>query len=192
MRTPCCKQLLNKQRHSDLKNRSGQTLLHYAIALEEDQLAVALLQAGASTSVLNAAGETAWQAFVHSWAAGWYGTKFYVVLKAFIARLGDAVDITCERRGDTTLHMYAQHLDAIKSISHCKLQRGFVVIRRPGVVNDSVHCLFLLLNTGCCVNARDKFQELPSALEIRTKKLRAKVAPISEKLGATLKRLGPR
>ena len=33
--------------------------------------------------------------------------------------------------------------------------------------------------------------DLLSALEIRTKKLRAKVAPNSEKLGATLKSWGP-
>ena len=43
-----------------------------------------------------------------------------------------------------------------------------------------------------CVDGstRDE-QDYQSALEIRTKKLRAKVAPNSEKLGATLKSWGP-
>ena len=159
-RALCCKQLRNPSEHGDIKDPYGETLLHLAIGLEEDQLAVALLEAGVSVTAVNSWGETAWKKFVRSWGARWYGAKFYVVLKAFIARLGASVDVTCERPGESTLHRYGEHLVADHFIGHLNPHPGIVQVK-PCATGDSLHCLFLLLNAGCRVNARDRFQDLP-------------------------------
>ena len=79
-RALCCKQLRNPSQHGDLKDLYGDTLLHKAIGLEEDQLAVALLEAGVSITAVNGGGETAYKKFVRAWGTRWFGVKFYVVL----------------------------------------------------------------------------------------------------------------
>ena len=149
-----CKQLRNPERHMERKNKHGYTLLEVAIGLEEEHLAVSLLEAGESATAVNA--EKAWKAFVCAWVNGWHEEKFFMVLKAFIARLGDSVDITCESLCESTLHRYGEHLVAIVVAGH-----SFGQERMPNDVNDFIRCLFLLLDAGCHVNARDMLHELP-------------------------------
>ena len=79
-----------------------------------------------------------------------------MVLKAFIGRLGASVDITCESLCESTLHRYGEHLVAIVVAGHSPGQERMLID-----VSDFIRCLFLLLDAGCRVNARDMLHELP-------------------------------
>ena len=164
--TPLCKQLRYPRHYGEMKNKCGQTLLHMAVGLEQERLAVSLLEARVPVTAVNARGETAWQSFIRAWVLCWSKAKFYIMLKAFVDRFGASVDVTCDgSRGESTLHRYGRHLEAIKIIRRANLRMprtGIVYqVSMPGAVDDSIRGLFLLLNAGCRVNARDKFQDLP-------------------------------
>ena len=157
----CCKQLRDPSRYGELKSPRGNFLLQMAVALEAEYFVVSLLEAGVSVTAVNSEGQTAWEVFVCLWVKTYHGAKFYMMLKAFIARLGASADVTFESGCESTLHRYGEHLVAMKVITHSALHPGFVQVRMPGAVDDSIRCLFLLLDAGCRVNARDKFQDLP-------------------------------
>ena len=71
------------------------------------------------------------------------------------------MDITCERRCESTLHAYGELVAREEYRSYFSIPPGCVRCFRPGISSRPVHCLFLLLNAGCRVNALDKFQHLP-------------------------------
>ena len=159
-----CKQLRDPRRYGDTKNRAGHTLLHHACRIEDAGLAENLLRAGVAVTVVNAGGDTAWKTFVRSWATtNWAraNEQFYSVLKTFIERLGESVDITCVGLCESTLHAYGEILARHEYRSYFSVPPGYIRGFRPGVNSNPVHCLFLLLNAGCRVNTQDTYQELP-------------------------------
>ena len=84
-----------------------------------------------------------------------------MVMNAFIARLSaSSIDVTCNSR-ESTLHRYGEHLVAMAINRHSDVDQQLAQVRMPSAVDDSIRCLFLLLDAGCRVNARDKFQDLP-------------------------------
>ena len=130
--------------------------------LEEEYLVVSLLDAGVSVTALDCRHQTAWQVFVCTWVDIWLeAATFYMVMNAFIARLSaSSVDVTCKSR-ESTLHRYGEHLVAMAINRHSDVDQQLAQVRMPSAVDDSIRCLFLLLDAGCRVNARDKFQDLP-------------------------------
>ena len=152
LQVPLYKQLRHPGRHGDVKNIHGETLLHYAIQLKQYDLAVRLLNAGVSVTATNTAGETAWKLFVRSWGTPRHGVGFYSVLTAFIARLGASYDINCDACSETALHLYGKQLELLRA----RGGTAYPQLPMTGVVEDSVHCLFLLLNVGCRVNAQQE------------------------------------
>ena len=112
-------------------------------------------------TAVNAGGDTAWKTFVRSWNTWSETNQFDLILKAFIARAGTSVDITCERRSESTLHVFGEYLAIEEYRSYSSLPPGYVRGFIPGISSNHAHCLFLLLNAGCRVNALDKFQDLP-------------------------------
>ena len=84
--TPLCKQLRYPRHYGEMKNKRGQTLLHMAVGLEQERLAVSLLEARVPVTAVNARGETAWQSFIRAWVFCWSKAKFYIMLKAFVDR----------------------------------------------------------------------------------------------------------
>ena len=123
---------------------------------------MSLLEAGVSVTALDCKRQTAWQVFVCTWVGIWLeAATFYMVMNAFIARLSaSSIDVTCNSR-ESTLHRYGEHLVAMAINRHSDVDQQLAQVRMPSAVDDSIRCLFLLLDAGCRVNARDKFQDLP-------------------------------